>query len=75
MKVAESKLGVKIFVDDKLCKGCFICINICPKGVYIPSRELNERGYHIPIPINIDKCIKCKLCEYYCPDFAIHVEV
>ena len=62
-----------IHIDEKLCKGCDICISICPTNVFETSNKLNEKGYIIPIPVREDKCIKCRLCEIICPDFAIHI--
>lgn len=60
--------SVKISVRREWCKSCGICIEFCPKGVLVPDDQ--EK----PIPENIDACIKCKLCELRCPDFAITVE-
>lgn len=60
--------SVKISVRKEWCKACGICIEFCPKGVL----AADEQGK--PIPINIDDCIKCSLCELRCPDFAITVE-
>lgn len=42
-------------------------------NVYTPSKELNQKGVHIPIP-EVDKCVKCKLCTLMCPDQVISVE-
>lgn len=62
-----------IYIDEKLCKGCDICIFICPVNVFESSNKLNEKGYILPIVAREDKCIKCRLCEMICPDFAIHI--
>jgi len=74
MNIGKIKEKAEIVVDEDLCKACHICIDVCPKKVLAPSPKLNAKGLHIPIPVNIDACIKCKLCEYYCPDFAIAVK-
>lgn len=60
--------SVKISVRKEWCKACGICIEFCPKNVL----AADEQGK--PIPININDCIKCSLCELRCPDFAITVE-
>jgi len=65
---------VEISVDTFLCKGCGICLELCPRKVFKWSKELSEKGVHYPIPVNADKCVKCKLCELLCPDFAIAVK-
>jgi 2-oxoglutarate ferredoxin oxidoreductase subunit delta len=60
--------NLKITINRKWCKGCGICVNFCPKGVY------KRDGEGKPRIINIDKCTGCRLCEYRCPDFAIRIE-
>lgn len=68
---AGSKYVVNVVVDR--CKECGLCISICPAKVLAKSQVTNRFGYHPPDPINIEKCIGCRLCEYNCPDFAIFV--
>ena len=65
---------VTITVYDH-CKGCGICIDVCPKNVLEPSERVNEYGLPSPIAARPEDCIKCRLCELNCPDFAIDVEV
>ena len=62
-----------IYINENLCKGCFICVDCCPVKVYTPSKEINQKGVHVPIP-DIEKCIKCKLCTLMCPDQVISIE-
>ena len=62
---------VDIFIDTNLCKGCGICVYVCPKGVFKLSSEFSSRGYHYAIAEHPEKCVKCELCMYSCPDFAI----
>lgn len=64
---------VEIDIDTFLCKGCGICVEMCPRKVFEWSKELSEKGVHYPVPVNAEKCVKCKLCELLCPDFAIAV--
>jgi len=69
----NKKYRVNVVVDR--CKECGICISVCPVKVLSKSTILNKNGYRPPDPVNIEKCIGCRLCEYNCPDFAIFVEV
>jgi 2-oxoglutarate ferredoxin oxidoreductase subunit delta len=62
-----------IYINEDLCKGCFICVDCCPMNVYTPSKEINQKGVHIPIP-EIEKCVKCRLCTLMCPDQVISIE-
>lgn len=64
---------MKIIIDKERCKGCGICISLCPLKVLIKSGEFSSQGYNLPSPINEDKCNGCRICEYYCPDFAIFI--
>lgn len=76
-KVARAVFGLNgkamIVLDFEFCKECEICINVCPRGVYTKGKSVNARGFRYPIPSNIDKCIRCRLCEVLCPDFVISV--
>ncbi|WFO75442.1 4Fe-4S binding protein [Desulfurococcaceae archaeon MEX13E-LK6-19] len=65
-------MGYRIVVDKNLCKGCGICVTICPHGAIVLSRNLSERGYRYPVPTE-KKCMGCRLCEVFCPDFAITI--
>lgn len=57
-----------------LCKGCGICINICPVGALSWDKE-NTGVYNGPsVKVDMDKCIMCGLCDLRCPDSAIKVE-
>ncbi len=56
-----------VFVAKSWCKGCSLCIEICPKKVLdLDERQKSE-------PFNIDQCIGCHQCENICPDLAISV--
>ncbi|HVI40190.1 MAG TPA: 4Fe-4S dicluster domain-containing protein [Anaerovoracaceae bacterium] len=65
---------MNITIDKTYCKGCEICINACPKGVFAMSDERHSAGTLIPYAKEISKCINCKLCEQMCPDGCINVE-
>lgn len=55
-----------------MCKGCSICIEVCPNHVLEISTNINKLGYYAPIVKYMDKCkATCTLCELICPDFAI----
>ena len=71
--VGKAEGVVEIDVDTFLCKGCGIGVEMCPRKVFEWSKELSEKGVHYPIPVHAEKCVKCKLCELLCPDFAIAV--
>ena len=55
------------------CKGCGLCVDICPTGT-LQLEDNNESKYGISVRVDApDYCIGCKMCEHRCPDFAIFV--
>lgn len=67
----EVSLLAKILVDKRLCKGCGICVEFCPRKALEMSNEMDERGIKTPQAPREKDCSLCGLCELYCPDFAI----
>lgn len=55
-------------VNTAYCKGCEICVQVCPKDVLAMNDRLKAQV------IKITDCTGCLSCEIYCPDFAINVE-
>ncbi|MBI5444246.1 MAG: 4Fe-4S binding protein [Deltaproteobacteria bacterium] len=49
------------------CKKCGICAALCPKNVL----ETGPTGN--PVAARPEDCVRCRLCELRCPDFAISV--
>ncbi len=64
----------RVTVDPKYCKGCGLCIHVCPKKVLKFSDKINAKGYYYSECINQEGCIACKMCYTICPDTAIKIE-
>lgn len=64
----------EILIDRECCKGCDICIAVCPKKIFIRSKKRNTAGTAMPEAQKIENCTGCRLCERLCPDGAIQVE-
>ena len=74
MKTSPKKKTTKeIIIDDKYCKGCFLCIAVCPKKVLARGAQRSRAGYSMPRVENLETCISCVLCEMTCPDMALTV--
>ncbi|MGP1514483.1 MAG: 4Fe-4S dicluster domain-containing protein [Bacteroidales bacterium] len=61
-----------IVVDEVKCKGCGVCVSVCPKHVLALSKNVNTKGYNYSEMINGD-CIGCASCAMVCPDGVITV--
>ena len=62
-----------IQVSDNYCKGCELCIPVCPQGVMeLDTTRLTPKGYH-PAHTFKDGCTGCAICAIVCPDAAITV--
>lgn len=64
----------KVTVKTERCKGCGLCVSVCPKGALEMSKELNSKGYHPARVVSPEKCIACAMCAVMCPDVALKVE-
>ncbi len=64
----------KVTICDMICKGCGLCVAVCPKKVLaLSTTEINAAGYN-PAETVSDGCIACMSCAKMCPDCAITVE-
>jgi 2-oxoglutarate ferredoxin oxidoreductase subunit delta len=64
----------EIIINDAWCKGCEICVDVCPQlGVLAVSDEVNAKGYRRIVIANLSLCTGCGLCELMCPDIAITI--
>ena len=60
-----------VTIDQELCKGCLLCIPVCPPRVLVMSVEVNRKGYRYPLLQ--EGCTGCELCAKVCPDFCFAV--
>ncbi|MDD6647912.1 MAG: 4Fe-4S binding protein [Firmicutes bacterium] len=63
-----------ITIDKACCKGCNICLTVCPKKIFIRSKKRSRYGSAMPDVSNTEECLVCRMCERLCPDGAINVE-
>ncbi len=66
-KIVSEDERVAITIVPRFCKGCEICVRLCPKSV------LGMDMFKVKV-VDLEKCIRCGQCELRCPDFAIFVE-
>jgi 2-oxoglutarate ferredoxin oxidoreductase subunit delta len=63
----------KITIDREKCKGCLLCVGVCPKGLLQAEEALNRRGINPVRCKNNKECLGCGLCAIICPDCCIEV--
>jgi 2-oxoglutarate ferredoxin oxidoreductase subunit delta len=68
-----SKKKNSITIVPVYCKGCGLCVDICPTGTLL-LEEVIENKFGVCVKVDAEEyCIGCQLCELKCPDFAIFV--
>lgn len=65
-------MSSKITIDVERCKGCELCVVVCPKSCITISRRSNKKGY-FPAEVDNSDCTGCTICAIICPDTAIVV--
>ena len=63
----------EIKVDEARCKGCLLCVTVCPKKCIAVSETFSVTGYYPAKPAKQEACIGCAMCAQICPDLAIEV--
>jgi 2-oxoglutarate ferredoxin oxidoreductase subunit delta len=69
---AIRKMAGKIIINTERCKGCGLCVAVCPKSCIVISKKSNKSGY-FPAEANNNECTGCAACAIICPDVAIEV--
>lgn len=66
---------VMVAIIKEQCKGCELCVLVCPMGcLQLDRSTFNHNGFH---PAQFDywgshgRCTACGICYMVCPDYAI----
>ncbi len=62
-----------INIDRDRCKGCELCVHMCPKKCIDRGERINGGGYYPAIFARPEECTGCAICGETCPDTAIAV--
>lgn len=62
-------------INRNRCKGCRLCIDVCPKKNLGVSSLFNKMGYHYVEQAEEDGCTGCRKCAIICPDAAIELYI
>ena len=63
----------RILIDNKLCKGCVLCVHACLHSVFSVSQNLSKRGQNVIEVEKEENCEGCRACTDICPDAAIQI--
>ena len=65
----------RITVDEHYCKGCGLCVDVCPRNIIaLDPEKMTDKGYHPARLMDESQCTACANCALMCPDVAITVE-
>ncbi|MBD6955836.1 MAG: 4Fe-4S dicluster domain-containing protein [Thermoplasmata archaeon] len=68
-------------INTDYCKGCNLCVEVCPKRVFETGRNITHRGYYAAVVSFKEQCTNfkipnggkplCEICWLTCPEHAI----
>ena len=64
----------KVVIHRDLCKGCYLCISVCPFKLLERDATLNSTGtYPVKMVADPGKCTACGNCYEMCADVCIDI--
>lgn len=64
---------MRVQFNEDHCKGCSLCITVCPQEIIFLAERLNNKGYRPAEVQEQEKCTSCAACARICPDAVITV--
>ena len=67
-------MEVEVAIVEKFCKGCGLCVAICPNGMIFLKEAVNEQGVNAAEIKDEHACKACMNCVLVCPDACIEIK-
>lgn len=67
-------MAIHLTFQRDRCKGCGLCISLCPKRILRLDTAANLKGYHPVVCTDETTCIGCASCAKICPDSIITIQ-
>ncbi len=71
--VSKTKPRITVIIDEEICKGCELCVEVCPRQAMGSAKHINTRGFHPAAIVDPDNCTGCAQCAIMCPDTCIKI--
>ncbi len=62
-----------MIVNQERCKGCGLCIEVCPTKALVLGEKRNALGYRVVEFLPDKGCQACGFCYLVCPDVALEI--
>ncbi|MCU0861714.1 MAG: 4Fe-4S dicluster domain-containing protein [Methanomassiliicoccales archaeon] len=72
---------MQVRANHRYCKGCNLCVAVCPSRVFEEGKDISDRGYVPPRIAHPERCPNfkrrtrknavCEMCILTCPDQAL----
>jgi 2-oxoglutarate ferredoxin oxidoreductase subunit delta len=72
-RAVAHRTPLRIVINAVWCKGCYICVSVCPRDVLAIDQGAWTGSFHPVIVAQAERCTVCRNCELLCPDLAIEV--
>jgi 2-oxoglutarate ferredoxin oxidoreductase subunit delta len=69
----RKKKEERIRINSEQCKGCMLCVEVCPLKLLEKADGVNSKGLSYVRVKDPEKCISCGLCAVMCPDCVIEI--
>ena len=67
-------MAATVRINDKYCKGCGLCVEVCAEDVLYMKDVINEVGINAAAVKSDGICKACMNCCLICPDACIEIE-